>query len=389
MKRRKAAWIILAVGVGLIVAPEMFGMWMRAPRGAQMIQGFSTIMTAKNVPVIAGYGRTVLGGFGNASQVVQDAAHHYSAGHVTLSYQQASAFIQSRPDLSALAYLQRQLPTLGPPFSTLLSVFYQDQGYFAGMMGLPNFQLFPLFFLLPGILISVGAVRFLHQDGASDAEGRPVAAKGAAKFLAVIGLLLILAPLVPMPPGFHSIRTVGPHGATMLEDFAGPVNANSNQAIMSLATVDQFDRYVSEMRAAAAEFVPAIQDAGLAFAHRRVNSTDAASFLASDSSVTLANTLSTGFQPMYNLFHRMLSTMSLDIGDYHAVQALPSFALFPYFFIIPGVLVFGLAIGALLRGDPAFHDEDLPGEPPVRRAQRKVPALAGTEHGTGLAEPDP
>lgn len=382
MKRRTAAWIILAVGVGLIVAPEVFGMWMRAPRGAQMIQGFSTIMTAKNVPVIAGYGRTVLGGFGAAPQVVQDAAHHYSAGHVTLSYQQAAAFIQSRPDLSALGYVQGQLPTLGPPFSTLLSVFYQDQPYFAGMMGLPNFQLFPLFFLLPGVLISLGAVRFLHRDGATDSQGRPVAAKGAAKFLAVIGLMLILAPLIPMPPGFHSIRTVGPHGATMLEDFAGPVNTNSKQAVMSMATVRQFDRYVSEMRAGAGDFVPAIQDAALVFGHRHITSSGAASFLASDTSVTEANALSTGFQPMYNLFHRMLTTMSLDMGDYHAVQALPSFALFPYFFIIPGILVFGLALGGLLRGNPNSRDDGPPEKPPVRRSHRKVPALAGTGGGS-------
>lgn len=361
------------------MAPELFDMWVRAPRGAQMIQGFSTIMTAKNVPVIASYGRTVLGGFGNAPQVVQDAAHHYSAGHVTLSYQQAVTFIQSQPDLSALVYLQRQLPTLGPPFSTLLSVFYQDQPYFAGMVGLPNFELFPFFFVLPGIAISLAAVRFLHRDGALDAKGRAVAARGPAKFLVAIGLALILAPLIPMPPGLHSIRTVGPHGATMLKDFAGPVNANSSQAVMSLATVRQFNAYVSEMRAASGEIVPAIQDAGLFFGHRQITSAAAASFLASDTTLGLTNTLSTNFGPMYDLFHQMLSTMSLDMGDYQAVRALPSFALFPYFFLIPGVLVFGLALGGLLPGGPISPSNDASGTLPLGQSSDTPPVLTGVE----------
>lgn len=377
VKRRVAAWLILAVGVGLIVAPAIFGMWARAPRGAQMIQGFSTIMTAKNVPVIAQDGRTVLGGFGNAPQIIQDAANHYSGGKVTLDYQQASTFIQNRPDLGGLAYLEQQLPTLGPPFSTLLSVFYQDQPYFAGMVGLPNFQLFPLFFVLPGVLIAMGAALFLRRDGLVDANGKRAPTRGPARFLAVLGMLLILAPLVPMPPGLHSLRTVGPHGATLLADFAGPVNANSPQAVMSLATVRQFDRYVSEMRMAATEIVPAIQDASLTYAKTPISTAEAASFLSSDPALSLANTLSTGFAPMYGLFHHILTTMALDIRDYQAVQALPSFRLFPYFFILPGALVLLLALGGLMRGSQDPVDTDGLSQPPARPDPRVALAFAG------------
>ncbi|MHB1533254.1 MAG: hypothetical protein ACYC1D_01320 [Acidimicrobiales bacterium] len=350
MRRRIAAGIILAIGVGLMVAPAAFGMWSRAPRGAQMIQGFRPIMTAQNVPVIAGYGRTVLGGFGDAPQVVQDAAQHFSGGHVTLSYQQAASFIQRQPDLGALSYLQQQLPTLGPPFSTFLSILYKDQPYFSGMAGLPNFELFPLFFVIPGLLIALGALRFLRRDGMADPGGHPVTARRPARFLAVMGLLLLLAPFLPMPPGFHSIRTVGPHGAAMLADFASPVNGNSSPAVMSLATVRQFDRYVSEMHAAVPEIIYAVQDASLNFAHRSISAAQAKAFLAADPSLSLTNTLANGFAPMYGEFHRILTTMALDMADYQAVQALPSFSLFPYFFIIPGALVLVLALVGL-RGE--------------------------------------
>ena len=45
----------------------------------------------------------------------------------------------------------------------------------------------------------------------------------------------------------------------------------------------------------------------------------------------------------------MLTTMQADIVDYEAVDALPSFDLFPWFFVVPGVFVAGAAGLGLLR----------------------------------------
>lgn len=341
-----SAWIVLLVGVGMIVAPSIFGMWQRAPRGAQMISGFSTIMTAHNVPVIAGYGRAVLGGFGNAPAIVQDAAAHFSGGRANIGYQQATDFIASRQDLGALAYMQKELPTLGPPFSALLSVLNRDQPYFAGMVGLPNFNLFPYFFVIPGLILAIGAAVYLRRMSSS--AGNPESTRRPARLLAVVGLLLILAAVSPMPPGFHSIRTVGPHGAAMLADFQAPVgDVNSAQAVMSLATVKQFDGYVSAMLVASKEIVPAVQDTASAYAGRSVAPRQALAFLASDPNLSLAYRLATGFGPMYAMFHRILATMAKDMGDYRAVLALPSFSLFPWFFIAPGAIVVVLAGGVL------------------------------------------
>jgi hypothetical protein len=44
----------------------------------------------------------------------------------------------------------------------------------------------------------------------------------------------------------------------------------------------------------------------------------------------------------------MLRTMRADIPNYDAVDALPPFALFPWFFVVPGLLIAGLGIAALV-----------------------------------------
>lgn len=379
LNRRLAAWLVLVVGVALMVAPEAFDMWVRAPRGAQMIGGFASIMTAKNVPLVASYGRTVLGGFGNAALTIQRAASRFSGGHRSLSYSQATSFIASQGNLRGLAYMDRNLPVLGPPFSTLLSVLYKDQPAFAGMHGLPSFTLFPLFFVIPGLLIAGGAAVFLHRDGRPDSLGRPVSARGPAAFLLVIGFLVALAPLLPMPPGFHSIRTVGPHGAAMLDDFAAPINGPGSAPVMSLKTVAQFDGYVAEMRLASTEIVPAVQDAAATFGHRHISASTATAFLASQPSLALVYRIERDFPAMYRSFHHMLATMAKDMPDYQAVQELPSFSLFPLFFYVPGGIVFLLALFGLLRGAPA--------KPNASRALLGDNPVPGNEALAGIGTP--
>ncbi len=45
----------------------------------------------------------------------------------------------------------------------------------------------------------------------------------------------------------------------------------------------------------------------------------------------------------------MLTTIKGNVGNYRAVAALPSFTLFPWFFVIPGALLLALALLALAR----------------------------------------
>jgi hypothetical protein len=49
-------------------------------------------------------------------------------------------------------------------------------------------------------------------------------------------------------------------------------------------------------------------------------------------------------------FNPMVATMSDNVDNYDAVAALPSFDLFPWFFVVPGLLVAGSAAVALRAG---------------------------------------
>jgi len=45
----------------------------------------------------------------------------------------------------------------------------------------------------------------------------------------------------------------------------------------------------------------------------------------------------------------LMNEVQGNLGNYLAVAALPSFRLFPWFFVLPGVLIAGCAVGALVR----------------------------------------
>jgi hypothetical protein len=47
----------------------------------------------------------------------------------------------------------------------------------------------------------------------------------------------------------------------------------------------------------------------------------------------------------------MIGTMADNVDNFADVDALPAFPLFPWFFVIPGVMIAGLALYAG-RGDP-------------------------------------
>ena len=54
----------------------------------------------------------------------------------------------------------------------------------------------------------------------------------------------------------------------------------------------------------------------------------------------------------------MIAAMSNNINDYQAIASLPSFRLFPWFFLLPGVLVIVIALlGDRRRGRGAAERE--------------------------------
>jgi len=60
--------------------------------------------------------------------------------------------------------------------------------------------------------------------------------------------------------------------------------------------------------------------------------------------------LDTNWVRIINDMTPMIGAMSDGVPDYHAISSLPPFPLFPWFFVLPGLLLAGLAV--LIPSDP-------------------------------------
>lgn len=343
--RRGAVWLLVLVGVGLIAAPLVFNMWVRAPKGAEMIGDFKPYMTHERAALYNdNYLPAISLGFGNVPQAVSDAADRYGNG-ATMDYSQAVTFLESHPQLGQLSYVQKNFPTMAAPFTNMVSVMVRDVDDFNGVAGLPPFWLFPFFFTIPGLILVAAGIVLLRRERAGTTAGR------APQWIAlVLGLGLAAAPFLPMPPGWVLMWNVAPHGAHMIDDFASPATGVPGTAgIMTHDTVTLFNGYLSSLQAGRREIIPAIQAVAAQYRHP-ISAAEAAAFVKGDPKLASVNTILDGFPAMYDSFHGMLTVMDKDIGDYEAVKALPPFTMFPYFFILPGIII-ALAAGAVLATD--------------------------------------
>jgi len=137
--------------------------------------------------------------------------------------------------------------------------------------------------------------------------------------LAVLGIALAAAPLA------FDMFTRAPKGATMLADF---------KPFMTHSRLDGFQSDIAEIDAAVHEVD--------AKATPRLASAPGATPRAYDD-------LSQQWPTINSDMTDLLDQVQANLGNYHAVAALPSFRLFPWFFVIPGLLIFGVALLALLR----------------------------------------
>lgn len=366
--RRILAMIVLVVGAAMVVLPTATGMWVRAGQGGDMINAFKPIMTQQNVNLFTeDYMPTLALGFGNVPSAMDAASQ--SVTHRPLSYQSASDYLASQPSLANLSYLQKNFATIAVPFTSMLAVMNSDRGAFHSLTGLPPFLLFPYFFALPGLILAACALLVLRAEARRRATGARQPQR-AVRVMLVIGIFLTAAPFLPMPPGFHSIWSVAPQGGRMLTDFASPVDPGG-PPIMSAATVRMFDGYLGEMKAAQAEIVPAIQGELAAQGHP-VTAAQVREVIARQPALSQVSTVLSNFPAMYDKFRFFLQRMGASLGNYQAVRDLPAFPVFPYLFLIPGVIVL-LASALLLRTAPAAPDMGSAGaDPGSSRAEEMV-----------------
>jgi hypothetical protein len=150
-------WVLVALGVGLILAPVAFQMFQRAPRGGRMMTSFRTIETTDNVQQIQGYFGTMAVGQGAIRLELVPALE--KAGLTTMQIQAKFPGVAALDD-HWVHILNDMTPMIGAMSDNVVN--YQ------AIAVLPPFPLFPYFFVLPGLFIAgaaagAGSARRRHK----------------------------------------------------------------------------------------------------------------------------------------------------------------------------------------------------------------------------------
>jgi hypothetical protein len=298
--------VFAIIGVALIVLPMAFGMFARAPKGADMIAGFRPYMTTAR---LAGYQREIR----EIDAGVRDANTGAAAALGPVPRRSQASFATRFPDVVTFG---RQWVPIDTSLTNMLTTIQANLGNYRAVAALPNFSLFPWFFVIPGVavLVMVGM-----------AAVRPGWWTGLRWALVVLGVGLVLAPVA------FRMFTRAPAGGTMVNAFRTietPANVQSIQT--------DFGTIAGGEGAIQLELVPALHAAGLTDAQIAARFPGIAA-------------LEHDWVPILNDLTPMIGAMSDNIVNYQAVAALPPFRLFPWFFVLPGLLIAVLALTATPR----------------------------------------
>lgn len=297
MRERVPLLAVLAIGLGLAAAPVGFQMFTRAPLGGDMLAEFSPFMTAERLDAFEGH-LTRIGAAVESLRRRGDGEDH-----------------------PLVAALDRGWADIDADMTGMLDTIRDNLDNFAAVAALPAFPLFPWFFLVPGLLVAWAAGAALR--GMEAAGTVPAPARGA---LVALGLGLVAAPVV------FQMFARAPLGGHMIADFR-PLMTEQR-----IATIQGYFLTIGGAEGAIrTELLPALEETGprAAELHDFVDHWPA---MAADMAP-------------------MIGAMSDNLDNYRAVAALPPFGLFPWFFVIPGLLVAGLALVAGPAARAAEHDE--------------------------------
>jgi hypothetical protein len=142
--------------------------------------------------------------------------------------------------------------------------------------------------------------------------------------IAVIGLALVVMPFA------FTMFTKAPQGASMLAEF---------RPFMTASQLDGFQTDFKDVNAGVQQ-----THAGAA-AYLNANGTQGTFAATYPSFVDFYAQWPSIDATMTNLLNKVQGSL----GDYQAMAALPSFTLFPWFFVIPGALFLGIAAASLRR----------------------------------------
>jgi hypothetical protein len=301
---KRWALIVLAVlGAGLIAAPAIFQMFHRAPLGAQMIKEFKPYMTTARLNGYQTDLRQIDAGVREGSTKVR--ATLYGSG--------AAAQRKFDARFPEFASFRDQWGPIDSDMTDLLNRIQGNLGNYQAVAALPSFKLFPWFFVIPGVLVlllvGIGAARQSSWDA-------------IRWVLVAIGVGLVLAPAV------FQMFTRAPKGGHMMTAFKTIETRHKVETIQGY-----FGTIAVGQGSLRLDVVPALRKQGLTDAQI------ARQFPA-------VTTFDQRWVPILGDLTPMIGTMSDNVDNYQAVKALPPFPLFPWFFVIPGLLLAAVALAA-------------------------------------------
>jgi len=297
--------VVLAVlGIALIVMPAAFGMFARAPKGAVMLTEFRPFMTTSRLD---GFQRDIKQINAGVQQSRHSVASYLDDGSADGS---SGSFKADYPNFASFA---AQWGAIDTHMTSLLESVQGNLGNYQAVAALPSFRLFPWFFVVPGVLVLLLVATMVI---------RPRRRRTVRWVLVAVGLGLVLAPAV-----FQMFQRA-PKGGQMMSAF---------KTIETTSNVETIQGYFGAMAvgqgAIRLELVPALERTGLTRAE--INTRFPA----------LA-TLDQRWVHILNDMTPMIGAMSDNVVNYQAIAALPPFPLFPFFFVLPGLLIAGVALAA-------------------------------------------
>lgn len=291
--RRWHLVVIGLLGLGLALAPALFQMFTRVPPGADMLADFEPYMTSEKLTDFS------------AELDVIDAAHKDAAA----ALERLSA--DQRAQYPSVVTFVEEWPGIDDDMRSMLATMDDNLGNYAGLQALPPFPLFPWFFVLPGLLIAGVAGWILIAD-----RGRPPA-RGRRVALVVLGVGLIAAPAV------FGMFSRAPGGAEMINGF---------KPFMTEDKVVEIQGYFLTIGAGEGQLrnglIPDLQAAGDASA---------------DEVLPAVQELNEAWPEISGDLAPMVGTMADNVGRFSGLAAMPPFSLFPWFFVLPGLIVVVLA----------------------------------------------
>ncbi len=304
---RRALVALALLGVCLAAAPLAFDMFERGPKGAVMMAEFKPFMTDAR---LSGFQRHIAD---------IEAGVRETDGPVARTLEGSGAAPHARFDerFPGFAEFREDWGPIHTDMVELLDTIQANTVNYEAMVALPSFELFPWFFVIPGVLVTLLALVALLA----------ARTRRALRWAFVaVGVALVVAPFA------LQLFDRAPKGAEMMQAFK---TIETRERVVEMQ--NNFSTIAVGQGALRLDVVPALEKQGLSSRQIEQRFPD-------------LTRLNQGWIAILNDLTPMIGAMSDNVDNYQAISGLPAFGLFPWFFVIPGLLIAGLALLPVRRG---------------------------------------